>query len=58
MFPITETDSGKNIGVEETPSQSEGALPVVIRTASKIKNDSKDNKANDSQDLDGTGDAT
>ena len=58
MFPITETDSGKNIGVEETPSQSEGAVPVVIRTTSKIKNDSKDDKANDSQDLDGTGDAT
>ena len=30
----------------------------MIWTSSKIKNDSKDNEANDGQDLDGAGDVT
>jgi hypothetical protein len=37
--------------------KSEATLPVVIRATSEVKNDSEDDKANDCQDLDGSGDA-
>lgn len=57
IFPITETNSGTKLRDFRNFSQSKVTSPVVIRASSKVENNSEDNKANDGQDLNGTGDA-
>jgi hypothetical protein len=58
IFPVAEADPKIYARVEETkPGLREVALPIVVWSTSEVNNDSEDDKANDGQDLDGTGDA-
>ena len=58
VFPVAEANSETNVRIEKGGKSSQRELHIVVWSASKVKNDSKNNEANDGQDLDGTDDAT